>query len=61
MLNFGASKPRIKGGGRAPGPPGSAPGCWNLYHIHFEINYLFRFESEKCRILEFSLNGTEIQ
>ena len=27
MLNFGASKPRVKGGARAPGaPPGSAPG-----------------------------------
>ena len=26
MLNFGASKPRVKGGGRAPGAhPGSAP------------------------------------
>ena len=26
MLNFGASKPRVKGGARAPGaPPGSAP------------------------------------
>ena len=26
MLNFGASKPRVKGGSRAPGaPPGSAP------------------------------------
>ena len=28
MLNFGASKPRVKGGVRAPGPPsprGSAP------------------------------------
>ena len=30
MLNFGASKPRVKGGGaRAPGaPPGSAPGTF---------------------------------
>ena len=27
MLNFGGSKPRVKGGARAPGPsPGSAPG-----------------------------------
>ena len=27
MLNFGASKPRVRGGARAPGaPPGSAPG-----------------------------------
>ena len=26
MLNFGASKPRVRGGARAPGaPPGSAP------------------------------------
>ena len=25
MLNFGASKPRVRGGARAP-PPGSAPG-----------------------------------
>ena len=36
-------------------------GVANLPHIHFEIDYLFRFESEKCRILEFSLNGTETQ
>ena len=26
MLNFGASKPRVKGGAEPPGPPGSAPG-----------------------------------
>ena len=25
MLNFGASKPRVKGGPGPPGPPGSAP------------------------------------
>ena len=25
MLNFGASKPRVKEGPRPPGPPGSAP------------------------------------
>ena len=30
MLNFGASKPRVRGGARAPGapPPGSAAGPW---------------------------------
>ena len=27
MLNFGASKPRVKGGPGPPGPPGSAPEC----------------------------------
>ena len=26
MLNFGASKPRVKGGPGPQGPPGSAPG-----------------------------------
>ena len=26
MLNFGTSKPRVKGGPGPPGPPGSAPG-----------------------------------
>ena len=26
MLNFGASKPRVKRGPGPPGPPGSAPG-----------------------------------
>ena len=28
MLNFGASKPRVKRGPRPPGPPGSAPESW---------------------------------
>ena len=29
MLNFGASKPRVKGGPGSLGPPGSAPGTTN--------------------------------
>ena len=33
MLNFGASKPRVKGGPGPPGPPGSAPGCSKVVHI----------------------------
>ena len=33
MLNFGASKPRVKGGTWAPwGPPGSAPGMYSSMH-----------------------------
>ena len=31
MLNFGASKPRVKGGPRPPGPPGSIPGSFEIY------------------------------
>ena len=28
MLNFGASKPRVKGGARAPGAPPWIRTCW---------------------------------
>ena len=38
MLNFGASKPRVKGGPRPPGPPGSAPetsGCPVVISLDF--------------------------
>ena len=35
MLNFGASKPRVRGGPGPPGPPpGSAPDFGNLYQLH---------------------------
>ena len=38
MLNFGASKPRVKGGARAPGaPPGSAPGCSCQYYSGYLV------------------------
>ena len=37
MLNFGASKPKVKGGARAPGaPPGSAPDL-AIFSFYFPI------------------------
>ena len=33
MLNFGASKPRVKGGQGPQGPPGSTPACV-LHYLH---------------------------
>ena len=36
MLNFGASKPRVKGGARAP--PGSAPAKRN--HQNYQLNVI---------------------
>ena len=34
MLNFGASKPRVKGGARSPGaPPGSAPDIYTALEL----------------------------
>ena len=38
MLNFGASKPRVKGGLGPRGPPGSAPdGKQELIHIKWRV------------------------
>ena len=36
MLNFGASKPRVKGGPGPPGPPGSAPATGNALAFKFK-------------------------
>ena len=44
MLNFGASKPRVRGGARGP-PPGSAPGKHGPFHP--KISYLSSFTRRK--------------
>ena len=39
MLNFGASKPRVRGG---PGPPGPPPGSAPVLHFRL-VTYQFDF------------------
>ena len=57
MLNFGASKPRVKGGARAPGPPpdphlvtGTIPiGGKHFGLIYFTLHYKVK---QKCQICQ---------
>ena len=42
MLNFGASKPRVKGGPGPPGPPpGSAPVCTDIGNHYINIDKVY--------------------
>ena len=45
MLNFGASKPRVKGGPGPPAPPGSAPDVSILLHLKERFLSVIPFES----------------
>ena len=65
MLNFGASKPRVKGGGRAPGaPPGSAPGLADsikpiVYSTFYEailLLGLFTLRKSECKTFKVCLH-----
>ena len=68
MLNFGASKPRVKGGARAPGaPPGSAPEYLgrtnqvysiNMYH-ESKDNQKFIASSSSVHIYNAQTKGTQ--
>ena len=50
MLNFGASKPRVKGGPGPPGaPPGSAPGAVQDKHYGAQLLSFVPNDKGKCK------------
>ena len=54
MLNFGASKPRVRGGARAPGaPPGSAPDIFLNFCDFLVQNHLISACKQSCRKVMF--------
>ena len=59
MLNFGASKPRVKGGARAPGPPPLDPHLhilrmWRLTSHNYRMTGSLQAQSQKMvRRLDF--------
>ena len=58
MLNFGASKPRVKGGPGPQGPPGSVPAPLPGNGIFTRNSLISSLDSDSPQKINLELNGS---